>query len=354
MPTIQWSDFDRKASTQHEHSNKDVENPLVYAETKDCKYMKQWQTQSFPICNALHETNLLSAWYVASGGQNNVWELEDDIPTEDNLIALKTMKYNDPRTKERLLKYNVAALIHERLTSSRHIATMYAFCGTSSLHEFSYYPDLSKQIEIWHAEHSAQEEYPGSIDTIRLLRIAVDVATAISDLHTFDGEAQATVAHGDLAGDQIIFVDGVYKLTDFEWAFFLRWNEKLNKVCPVSDNHLIDTSAPEETIHHHRTEKADVFSMGHIFYSILTGEDVYELNINHYLVAQGVRPFIPRHFHESEDDVHKVLLGAIERCWVGDPTERASAKVIVEDLRKDLERIEEERQSLDGVRWTIE
>ena len=63
------------------------------------------------------------------------------------------------------------------------------------------------------------------------LRIAAQVAKGISDSHYFDELGRPTIAHTDITGGQFIYIDGVFKLNDFNRARFIRWNERKNQTC---------------------------------------------------------------------------------------------------------------------------
>jgi hypothetical protein len=59
------------------------------------------------------------------------------------------------------------------------------------------------------------------------LRIGYQVATAIGDLHSVDGDTPS-VTHNDLCCHQFILIDGVYKLNDFHLASTLKQDRKGN------------------------------------------------------------------------------------------------------------------------------
>jgi tRNA A-37 threonylcarbamoyl transferase component Bud32 len=59
------------------------------------------------------------------------------------------------------------------------------------------------------------------------LRIGYQVATAIGNLHSFDGD-MPSVTHNDLCCHQFILIDGVYKLNDFHLAETLKKDREGN------------------------------------------------------------------------------------------------------------------------------
>ena len=63
------------------------------------------------------------------------------------------------------------------------------------------------------------------------LRIAAQVAKGIADAHFVDEKGRATIAHTDITGGQFIYINGIFKLNDFNRARFLRWNEEKQEPC---------------------------------------------------------------------------------------------------------------------------
>lgn len=104
---------------------------------------------------------------------------------------------------------------------------------------------------------------------------------------------------------------------------------------------FLQLRSPEEYAYKPQTEKVDVYSMGNIFYSILTlkypfererAKEVYQR------VSNGERPLIPESIRNSTDPYDRTMLEAIDMCWKQDPTERATARqvqnLIVATLKK--------------------
>jgi serine/threonine protein kinase len=89
----------------------------------------------------------------------------------------------------------------------------------SQMVEYSNGGELKELIQ---ENYLAEED---AIDPIDNLKISIQVASAISDLH----DESISVIHGDLSVDQIILIDGIYKLNDFHLSEFLYWNLAENK-----------------------------------------------------------------------------------------------------------------------------
>jgi serine/threonine protein kinase len=93
--------------------------------------------------------------------------------------------------------------------------------------------------------------------------------------------------------------------------------------------------SPEEYKYNAETEKVDIYSMGNVFYVLLTelwpfnddeSEDVERL------VKAGKRPHIPKRLKESTDPAHEAIRKAIAMCWRQDPEIRATAKEVADFL----------------------
>jgi serine/threonine protein kinase len=90
------------------------------------------------------------------------------------------------------------------------------------------------------------------------------------------------------------------------------------------------------------TEKIDIYSMGNVFYSILTEKWPYEDDKSRdaqEAVKQGKRPNISSRLQNSDDPAVKAILKAITMSWRHDPEERATALEVKEFLRQELKKL---------------
>ena len=91
------------------------------------------------------------------------------------------------------------------------------------------------------------------------------------------------------------------------------------------------------------TEKVDVYSLGNIFYKLLTTwwpfEDVSDKQAKK-LVKGGDRPRLPKSITESEDPITKALLEAMYMCHRQSQTERASAREVETFLMNKMKEID--------------
>ena len=94
-------------------------------EVGDCKAMGNWQLESHPTCNMLHEVNdYLATKLLSSGSYRDTWL------THWNGVeyALKTLTSEDDMKARNLERHRRDAIIMSMLSSSLHIPNIYAHC----------------------------------------------------------------------------------------------------------------------------------------------------------------------------------------------------------------------------------
>jgi len=151
---------------------------------------------------------------------------------------------------------------------------IYGFCGLSTINELANEGDLiSKKIK------NPNEK----------LKYARDIAKAVADLQSFDGENITTLIHRDLGPANVMLSDGRAKLNDFNAAIILKWDPIKKSPCTFTDEicgsdgrrsgehfflsfnyfflwHVdwifsIDTRSPEECLGNELNEKIDTYGM---------------------------------------------------------------------------------------------
>ena len=79
--------------------------------------------------------------------------------------------------------------------------------------------------------------------------------------------------------------------------------------------------------------------MGNVFYVLLTSKwpwDGVKEEEAQRLVIEGKRPVVDESIKTSDDAVDKVLLKAMEMCFVHDPSKRASASEVLDFLASEM------------------
>ena len=165
-------------------------------------------------------------------------------------------------------------------------------------------------------------------------------------VHHLEEGGRPSIVHADIASTQFVYAEKeqIYKLNDFNRCRFLLWNQEKDEACGFEVGNNPGTNrSPEEYAYHLETEKIDIYSMGNIFYSLLTGlypfenEEITEKEAQRK-VRKGGRPAIDEKFQKSEDPYELALLKIIEMCWIQDPKDRASAAQVLGFISSELKR----------------
>ena len=270
---------------------------------------------------------------------------EDDSIMADGWAYDPTDKYAYQDLLEDMRK---DALVMELLSSSRRAADIYAFCALSSAVEFTPV-DIEDYIMPSKGAHptllrrySGQElhdipEYPvnGDIPPYEKLTIALEMAKCIAEMH---GYVHGPIANVDVqAGQFFRGRDGLIKLVDFNRAEPLLYDIKQNKYCKFVNGMPAEGMfrAPEENIDAPLNEKVDIYSLGNVLYSVLTGIMVYVdrgSDEAHKRIVDGKTEPIADLYYEEPSLA--ALAEAIELCWTYDIEERPTIFEIVEFLEK--------------------
>lgn len=328
-------------------------------ETEECIRQKEWQVMSYPTCNNLHELDLTYMLHhpvyegydddneieytkkikvlvrrINNGYWRDVWRVKSENGIDE--IVLKTMRYEHDYVDRNFDRHRKDALASERLSSSSRIVDMHSFCGNSATFELArggkdlesiIYPSSGKSNLSWTEK----------------VKIAIEIATAINDVHTVDSPQHSTIAHTDISPGQFLKINGTYKLGDFNRCRFLGWDAKHMKTCgfhiPVNPGSF---RAPEEYAFELETEKVDIYSMGNIFYIMLTEKWPFEDLKDEEaikLVKKGERPPIDESILNHRNPAVKILRDALKLCWKQDPNERATAKEIQTHLSTEMKKL---------------
>jgi len=316
----------------------DIEEPALAAQKRlqnskkynDWSRDSLWEETSFPSCNKMHEIHMEAQMkFIDSGGYNNVFLLQD-YDYSEYILKILDGRHTD-RNFDRVRR---DSLIMERSTRSSYIVNMYSFCGFAQIVEFG--KDGGLEDVIWQDRFTSTQR----------LQVATQVAQALADVHNIDGDGISSMTHGDFAGKQYILINGVFKLNDFNRGRFLRWNPNINKTCPYTIGHNDGKfRAPEEYKYIPETAAIDVWALGSIFVKILTGHGVWhgldEETAQKYIIDGKTPPLLKE--KKSKSPITRILLRAIDMCYVYEPKDRPKAEVIVDFLKKEAKKL--------GVDW---
>ena len=157
------------------------------------------------------------------------------------------------------------------------------------------------------------------------------------------------MVHADLTTDQFIKIDGQWKLNDFNRCKFMR--RRRNTGIDGGDGTPCGflfginpgkSRSPEEYNYQEETEKVDIYSLGNVFYTILTDEIPFDDVSSQQAVKDiknGIRAKIPPRLSTSEDPVDIALRTVVEQTWRQEPESRPRARALADYLAKELEKI---------------
>jgi len=308
-------------------------------EEGDCKAMHDWQLNYQPACNSVHEINMMENRFLAEGGFRSVWWMRDDgvNGSEAVMKVLSWKKSFKEREKER---HRRDATAYAMLQGSPHIPNIYGYCTNTAifdvakggtLEDMLEDPDL-KVISQWKPEDK--------------LRYAWQVTKAVADVHSVGNiYNSAAISHTDIGPSQYLWIDGMFKLNDFNRARFIRWDDKKKEACPffISVNGGEHRSPEEYTEDSPLTEKIDVFSLGNILWSIVMEKNVYT-DVNKTsevseLVKSGQFVSIPPDVRRNLSIHEKAIAKAMNMCLVTDVNKRRTSIEVEKYLHRKLKEL---------------
>jgi len=322
--------------------------PIV---TKYCKEQHDWQLRAFPTCNTVHEMDMHHfntesdrIRKLGNGHHRDVWEisaLQNGSGGGTDKVVLKTLRYMHKFDVNNYDRHRRDALAMDRLTFSPYVVNIYSFCSNSGLVEHGGWGDLEKVI--WPLGKKSHATL--NLSRRDKITMALQVAMGIADTHDADHNGYASIAHTDIAPKQFIYIDGVYKLNDFNRCRLLGWHTQKNTPCGYRvGKNTGKFRSPEEYRYDEQTEMVDVYSMGNIFYGLLTGKTPFYTHSEKTalaLIMKGTRPPIPDKIRDSTHQEDVALLTAMKMSHIHDPKKRTSAREVADYLEQQVEQIEE-------------
>lgn len=332
----------------------------------------EWQTYSFPTCNAIHELDLRQVLnlrsrrgkkrgshstassndetLVGSGLWRAVWKIH---PNQNETMVIKTMRGEHDVDGRNLDRHRRDALVMERLTSQPNIVSMYGYCGNTVLTEYTpltldqiiYDPmDMDDtSIKRWH-DRATSSTVATRETSLGRLRLALQVARGVAAIHEISG---GPILHADIQAQQfLVDAQGTVKLNDFNRCRFMANNTVTGKPCPLRIPTAPGTSrSPEEYNEEELTEQIDMYSTAHVLYGILTGrkpwDDLWATKIKK-LIKYGERPPIDKKFLILGTS-DAALANLVDLAYEFDPKDRLQASKLVSELER-LIAIEEAKQ----------
>ncbi|KAL7530584.1 hypothetical protein ACHAXR_003575, partial [Thalassiosira sp. AJA248-18] len=299
--------------------------------------------------------------------------------------VLKIMKSEHPYNQRNFQRHRRDALVMERLSSSHHLVPIYGYCANTVLTQaISHtlddviYARENERVKKWSPHGGYQTKPPleswmgkdenGELVATRetelgRIRLALGVFRGLMDLHEGDGTSNMEwlpIVHADLQSKQYL-VDaqtGQIYLNDFNRCRFLAKKDRpTNATSKENSNNGNGSSlescplhiptapgaarSPEEYNLAPLSEKLDIYSAGNILYAIITGNRPWNGERGKHVktgIQKGKRPQVNDTIRNAEGTGDAELTRLLDRVYEGDPNKRASAKEIVRDLERLLDR----------------
>jgi hypothetical protein len=347
--------------------------PFELAYSEQCTPMVPWQTHFYPVCNSMHELDLLledssssndndnndehirmsllsmkgswrSVWEVLGGGE----PLENRLPLRyrlhHNITANNTKAGSIPQAVLKMLKFESREFDHEsfryhqvdaqameRLTASPHIVDSYGFCGQSVLTEWA---PISARDRVKHKLSSAERLFMGR-----------ELAQALADVHSIDYKNgnNATLTHNDInMANAVVSLDGRLKLNDFNIGVLMRWNGSQPCGYPARFHNPLWKS-PEEIRNttYNNPALSDVYSLGNLLFYIMTKHQPWtHLEPNGAVAGEevgrrklkGILPTFPDRFVGTNKTATQAMLYAVLSCYRTNPAERLTARELAASM----------------------
>lgn len=379
-PTIDLQYYEGPASVTRDSSYE--RDRIKYDdETSHCPFIADWQSKKSAMsnCNVLHEVamDIRNEGYddnnygnkkknehirqriehIDSGGFKDVWKV---FNADDTLAGyvLKTTLYSRKFRERELNKHRKDALVMDEATSSPYVINMYGYCAYSSIVEAA-----EGTMGSWLHKHKK------SISSKDRLTLAMMVAKGVYEMHLYHNDLP-TIAHADIKSSQFLQIrtgttpnhkhgnkgnddddmitisnNIVFKVNDFNRARFLTSTTPTKKdenrtICPfyIDTTHKGSTSrSPEEYITGGaQTDKIDVYSMGAIFYHILTGNVPYS-EIDNFddaveQIKSGVRPKLSSSISNSTDSNINAIVTVMDKCLQYHSYDRPTSLEVMNEL----------------------
>ncbi|CAN0104628.1 unnamed protein product, partial [Ectocarpus sp. 8 AP-2014] len=249
------------------------------------------------------------------------------VEYEGEAVVVKTLQHVEElrRLKAHLEMHRVESLTLEALRGHPNVVGMLGFCNTTVVTE--YHPD-----NFLHTIFRKKEKLPLRRVVSLALDPTVNVVPAplgcwLQALHEIAG-----AIHLDMKPQQLLIDDaGRGKVNDFNSVHLMSADASADgKHCPILTGRparLVPWRAPENMAGKPVTEKVDIYAMGMIYYSMISGG----------LPFPDVETFDEaRAAHERPDidpSWHKGFVEIIQDMWHEDPDERPFARQVVQRLQ---------------------
>lgn len=278
-----------------------------------------WEHENLQTCNILHEINLQSRslYYINRGGVRDVFIYRNDLRVDER-VALKTLRLIKDFNFEKLEKHRIDALVSAKL-DKRFIVDIFGYCAQSVINE-----------EIRGTMRSLDVH---KLSGNEKLQLAYDAASALNHTHYgLSRIGKGSIVHRDITPKNFAIVQNTVKINDFNAARVLDKCDFVKKECNLY-------RSPEECGGEHLSEKLDVYSLGHIFYFLLSGKvPYYQVSSKRKIEKMILENETPElnEVRIYRGATHKVLEDTMHMCYEFSVDERPNSHDIVQKLKDAL------------------
>jgi serine/threonine-protein kinase len=231
-------------------------------------------------------------------------------PKINRLLAIKIIRFSDEFDQEHIQE------IQNRFFTEAEIAGKLSHPSIVTIYEVGEDQDLTYMAMEYLegkdlAFYSAKENL---LPLAKVLDIVIKVADALEYAH------QANVIHRDIKPANIMLLEnGDVKVTDFGIAKAISSSRTKTGVILGTPNFM----SPEQIMGYQIDARSDIFSLGVLFFQLLTGKlPFHGENLSNllYLITQGKHPSV-REFNKR---IPKACEQIIDRAMAKDPEDRFS------------------------------
>lgn len=347
-----------------------------------CVPMAPWQSTFYPTCNDFHGMDALSSlrdqelWMLSlKGFWRFAWEVVENRTASfqqeqehhhrdykhDGSYVLRTFKLEHDYEEQYFENNRVDAIAMERLTKSPFVINMYGFCGMSVTTEFA-----GQRVA----------EVVDKVSWLKKLELAQMISQGVDDVHSIDGgdgdDHQISLVHNDLNFGNILIGKNHSRplINDFNIAVLLMKHNETGEPCQFTSHYPNPQwRAPEEQVDEngrtsqHLSEKIDIYALGNVMYRFAVGHSPWKKANGRSLTSdekrqvallkltEGKLPDVPNEVLHSNNPATQGLLQIMRECYHHDPTQRPTAKqivnelqVIINDYKEDLDKAKELRK----------
>lgn len=323
--------------------------------SSDNCYRPKWTYETHPSCNTFHEQILLERpvgvvghtrdmSFLGQGHFRLSFLFRDVIAStaEHDDFVLKPIRFARAHDFNRYTYDTVQleALSMDRSSSSHRTIDIYGHCGASVLIEPGHevYTKIRPEKRFIKQEELDMQYPPevlsyNNLTEIDKVLMALAMAEGLAEQH---GNRDGVLINDDIQIQQFLVTrSGDLKLNDFNNVRPLQWNPIAGQYCPYKTTYNLLYRSPEERNRLPTDESSDVYALGQVLYTLLTGMyPFYETGSYREALQknkQGKLPFIDPRYRTTF--LSRKLVQLMKQTWATNRFNRPSVFAVVEFLR---------------------